>query len=50
MAEKGDFVVVTGKGHEKSMNYGKGEVAWSDYEAVKRALELKVSKVSKGVS
>ncbi len=50
MAKKGDFVVVTGKGHEKSMNYGKGEVAWSDYEAVKRALELKVSKVSKGVS
>ena len=27
MARKGDFVIITGKSHEKSMNYGHGEVA-----------------------
>ncbi len=39
MARKGDFIVITGKGHEQSMNYGKGEVPWSEHEAVKKALE-----------
>lgn len=38
LAEKGDVVLLTGKGHESSMNYGKGEVAWSEHEAVKEAL------------
>lgn len=41
LAKKGDFVVITGKGHEKSMNYGNGEVFWSEHEAVKKALKLK---------
>lgn len=41
MAEKDDVVIITGKGHEKSMNLGKGEEAWSDQAAVKRALEYK---------
>ncbi|RJQ37953.1 UDP-N-acetylmuramoyl-L-alanyl-D-glutamate--2,6-diaminopimelate ligase [Candidatus Microgenomates bacterium] len=40
MARKGDFVLITGKGHEKSMNLGKGEEEWSEYKAVKKALEL----------
>ncbi|MDO8658594.1 MAG: Mur ligase family protein [Candidatus Levybacteria bacterium] len=38
MAEKGDLVLLTGKAHEKSMNYGKGELPWSEHEAVKKAL------------
>ena len=40
MAKKGDVVVVTGKGHERSMNHGSGEVPWSDHEAVEKALRL----------
>jgi len=43
LAQSGDVVVVTGKGHEKSMNMGKGEIPWSDHEAVKKALK-KISK------
>lgn len=39
MARKGDIVVITGKGHEKSMNYGKGEVKWDEFEAVNQALK-----------
>ncbi len=39
MVKKGDVVIITGKGHEQSMNYGKGEVAWSEHEAVKQALK-----------
>lgn len=38
LAKKDDTVVITGKGHEKSMNLGKGEVAWSDYSVVNEAL------------
>ncbi|MEK7517380.1 MAG: UDP-N-acetylmuramoyl-L-alanyl-D-glutamate--2,6-diaminopimelate ligase [Patescibacteria group bacterium] len=41
MARKGDFVLVTGKSHEKSMNYGKGEVPWDEYEAVRNSLRLR---------
>ena len=40
MAGKDDFVVITGKGHEQSMNYGHGEVPWSEHEAVIRALRV----------
>lgn len=39
MAKKGDLVLLTGKGHERSMNYGKGEIAWSEHEAVEKALK-----------
>jgi len=42
IAQKGDTVVVTGKGHEQSMNFGMGEVHWSDYEAVEKALKNKL--------
>ena len=41
IAEKGDFVIMTGKSHEKSMNYGHGEVPWDEYKAAKAALELR---------
>ncbi|MBI4091819.1 MAG: UDP-N-acetylmuramoyl-L-alanyl-D-glutamate--2,6-diaminopimelate ligase [Candidatus Levybacteria bacterium] len=40
IAQKGDVVIATGKGHEKSMNLGRGEVPWSDHEAVKQAVKL----------
>lgn len=39
MAKKGDFVVCTGKAHEKSMNYGHGEEPWDEFEVVKKALK-----------
>lgn len=39
LARKGDTVLITGKGHEKSMNMGQGEVQWSDHEAVIKALK-----------
>lgn len=38
-SKKGDVVLITGKGHEKSMNLGNGEIPWSDHEAVKKALK-----------
>lgn len=41
-ATKGDTVVITGKGHEQSINLGHGEIQWLDHEAVKKALEIKV--------
>jgi UDP-N-acetylmuramoyl-L-alanyl-D-glutamate--2,6-diaminopimelate ligase len=41
LAQKGDIVIITGKGHEKSMNMGKGEKEWSDHEAVNKALRAK---------
>jgi len=41
MAKKDDLVILTGKSHEKSMNYGRGEEAWDEYEAVKKALKEK---------
>ncbi len=39
IAQRGDFVLLTGKGHEKSMNYGKGEESWDEYGVVREALE-----------
>lgn len=38
IAKKGDFVITTGKSHEKSMNYGKGEEPWDEYKTVFKAL------------
>lgn len=37
-AEEGDLVLVTGKGHEKSMCFGTTEYPWSDHQAVEEAL------------
>ncbi len=39
LAKKGDLIGIFGKGPEKSMCYGKTEVAWSDELAVKEALK-----------
>ncbi len=39
MAKKGDLVIVTGKSHEESMNYGQGEEPWDEYKVVKNALK-----------
>lgn len=39
MARKGDTVLLTGKGHESSMNYGHGEESWSEHESVRSALK-----------
>lgn len=38
IAKKGDIVLISGKGHEKSMNLGNGEISWSDHAAVEEAL------------
>ncbi len=42
MARKGDFVLITGKAHERSMNYGKGEEPWDEFGTVKEALKNKL--------
>ncbi len=45
MATKGDILVICGKGHEKSMCYGKIERPWSDQEQARKALKnLKYAK------
>lgn len=40
-AKKGDIVIITGKGHERSLNLGHGETPWNEHEAVREALEWK---------
>ncbi len=42
MADEGDLVLVTGKGHEKSMCLGTTEYPWSDHEAVREALSRRL--------
>lgn len=39
IAKKNDVVVITGKGHERSLCRGKIEYTWDEYEAVKKALK-----------
>lgn len=41
LAKKDDTVIICGKGHEKSMCFGKAEYPWSDYDAVQKALGQK---------
>lgn len=41
IAQSNDIVIITGKGHEKSMCFGKTEYPWSDLQAVKRAVKLR---------
>jgi len=41
LAKKGDIVVTCGKGHEKSMCYGKTERPWNEYEVVQKAIETR---------
>jgi len=40
MAQKGDSVLITGVGHQLSLNIGGQEVPWSDQEKVKKALKI----------
>ena len=40
LAQKGDLVLITGKGHERSMCFGAKEYPWSDKKAVEKGLEL----------
>lgn len=42
MAKASDLVLVTGKGHEKSMTFGKKDTPWDEYEAVKTALDARI--------
>lgn len=39
IAKKGDAVLLTGKGHEKSINYGKGEEPWDENETAINAIK-----------
>lgn len=42
LAKKGDIVIICGKGHERSMCFGKTEYPWSDQKEARKALkELK---------
>lgn len=45
IAKKGDIVAILGKGHEKSMCFGKQEYEWSDVEAVASALHNQLFKL-----
>jgi len=40
LAKKGDVVIICGKGHERSMCFGRTEYPWSDREAAKKALNF----------
>jgi len=37
-ARRGDLVLITGKGHERSMCFGETELPWSDHQAAREAL------------
>lgn len=39
IAKKGDVILATGKGHEKSINYGNGEVPWNEVEILSQAIQ-----------
>jgi UDP-N-acetylmuramoyl-L-alanyl-D-glutamate--2,6-diaminopimelate ligase len=41
MAQAGDLVIVTGKGHEQSMCFGTTEHPWDDREAVREAIRIR---------
>ncbi|MBI2621960.1 MAG: UDP-N-acetylmuramoyl-L-alanyl-D-glutamate--2,6-diaminopimelate ligase [Candidatus Levybacteria bacterium] len=43
MAGKDDLVIITGKSHEKSMNYTGREEPWDEYETVLNAISLRRS-------
>lgn len=43
MAKNGDLVLITGKGHEKSINLGKGEVPWDEFEHTREAINRRIN-------
>lgn len=44
IAARNDVVVMTGKGHEKSMNYGRGEQPWDEKEIALMAIRVRNEK------
>ncbi len=44
MAQPGDLVLVTGKGHERSLCFGTTERPWSDHAALRAALEARLAR------
>lgn len=42
MADNGDVVLLTGKGHERSINYGRGEQPWNETEIALSAIRERV--------
>jgi len=42
LAKKNDIVVICGKGHEKSICFGKKELPWRDQKAAKKALGVRL--------
>lgn len=44
LASTGDTVVILGKGHEKTMNIGGKEYAWSDLEQTEKAIKMRLNK------
>jgi UDP-N-acetylmuramoyl-L-alanyl-D-glutamate--2,6-diaminopimelate ligase len=46
LARTGDVVIITGKGHEKSLCRGKIEYPWDEYEAVGKALKFLITNYS----
>lgn len=45
-ARTGDVVLITGKGHERSMCFGEVEMPWSDQEAAQKALDRRLAMAS----
>ena len=43
-AQPGDVVVVTGKGHERSLCFGTVEQPWSDHDALRAALQARLAR------
>jgi len=46
-ARSGDLVLMTGKGHERSMCYGTTEHPWSEHAAVERAIQQRRTRTGK---
>ena len=44
MAEAGDLVIVTGKGHERTMCFGETEYPWSDHRVLWEALAQRMQR------
>lgn len=44
IAQKGDVVIMTGKGHERSINYGKGEEPWDETATAREAVAMRGAK------
>jgi UDP-N-acetylmuramoyl-L-alanyl-D-glutamate--2,6-diaminopimelate ligase len=50
LARGGDLIIVTGKGHERSMCFGTTEHPWSEHEAVRKALQARLGHASSAVT